>query len=133
MTARELRCTAFCRTIIILKENDRYLVPLARISMAVAETKTKSERLEARVTPEAKALFQRAADLQGRSLTDFVVESLIDAARRTVRETELADLTRRDRIAFIEALIDPAPAPNARLRRAARRHARFMGNQTLGK
>lgn len=95
--------------------------------MAVADYKTKSERLEARVTPEAKALFQRAADLQGRSLTDFVVESLIDAARRAVRETELADLTRRDRIAFIEALIGQAPAPNARLRRAARRHAQILG------
>lgn len=109
------------------KDGPSSFLTMARISMAVADYKTKSERLEARVTPEAKALFQRAADLQGRSLTDFVVESLIDAARRTVRETELADLTRRDRIAFIEALIGPASAPNARLRRAAARHAQILG------
>lgn len=95
--------------------------------MPVTDYQTKSERLEARITPETKALFQKAADLQGRSLTDFVVDSVLEAARRTVRETELADLTRRDRIAFIEALLGPAPSPNARLRNAAARHAQILG------
>ncbi len=33
----------------------------------------KPERLEARLTPEQKALLQRAADLSGRTLTEFVI------------------------------------------------------------
>jgi uncharacterized protein (DUF1778 family) len=36
--------------------------------------------LEARVSHDQKALFQRAAELQGRTLTDFGVASVNDAA-----------------------------------------------------
>jgi len=35
-----------------------------------------SARLEARISPETKALIQRAANLQGKSLTDFTVTIL---------------------------------------------------------
>ncbi len=82
----------------------------------------REERFEARVSREAKALCQRAARLQGRSLTDFVVQSAVDAAKRTIREHEFAELTLRDRMAFVESLLNP-PLPNARLRKAAQRHA----------
>jgi uncharacterized protein (DUF1778 family) len=85
----------------------------------------KVERLEARLSPGTKALFQEAATIQGRSLTDFVVDSAVEAAKRIVRQNELVELTRRDRIAFVEALLNPPP-PNDRLQRAMRRH-----NQTV--
>jgi uncharacterized protein (DUF1778 family) len=74
------------------------------------------------VSPETKALCQKAAAIQGSTLTEFVVNCAVEAARRTVREHEFVELTQRDRIAFVEALLN-APAPNARLRRAAQRHA----------
>lgn len=38
-----------------------------------AATTRKRERREARVSPEQKALFERAARLQGRSLTAFMM------------------------------------------------------------
>ncbi len=85
----------------------------------------KAKRLEARVSPEAKALCQKAADLQGRTLTDFVVHSAVEAATRTLRENEVIELSRRDRLAFVEALLD-APAPNARLQDAVRRHTQLV-------
>jgi uncharacterized protein (DUF1778 family) len=85
----------------------------------------KVERLEARLSPDTKALFQEAATIQGRSLTDFVVNSALEAAKRTVRQNEWVELSRRDRIAFVEALLNP-PLPNDRLRRAIERH-----NQTV--
>lgn len=88
--------------------------------MPVSASK-KIERLEARVSPEAKALCQRAADLQGRTLTDFVVHSAVEAANLTIRETELVEFSRRDRLAFVEALLN-ASAPNARLQQAMQRH-----------
>jgi uncharacterized protein (DUF1778 family) len=81
----------------------------------------KQDRLEARLSPDTKALFQEAAAIQGRSLTDFVVSSALEAARRTVRQNEWIELSRRDRIAFVEALLNP-PAPNDRLQKAMRRH-----------
>ena len=82
----------------------------------------RGERLEARVNRATKALFQKAAEIEGRSLTDFVVHSVMEAAKRTVQANEFMHLTQRDRIAFVEALLN-VPAPNARLRKAARRHA----------
>ncbi|NJN37905.1 MAG: DUF1778 domain-containing protein, partial [Acaryochloridaceae cyanobacterium CSU_3_4] len=35
-----------------------------------------SARLEARISQETKALVQKAADLEGRTLTDFVVATV---------------------------------------------------------
>jgi len=81
----------------------------------------RSARLEARVSAEQKALFLRAATLQGRSLTDFLVSSAQEAAAKTVRDYEMMTLTGRDREAFVSALLDP-PAPGKRLRAAARRY-----------
>ena len=72
-------------------------------------------------------LFQKAARIQGSTLTDFVVKSAVEAAKRTVREDEFVELTRRDRAAFVEALLTEA-TPSARLRKAAERHARMFAN-----
>ena len=84
-------------------------------------------RLEARLPVEVHALLKRAAQIQGRSLTDFVVSSAVVAATRTVQENEFMHLTQRDKVAFVEALLN-APSPNARLQKAAQRHAQaFAG------
>ena len=81
----------------------------------------KAERLEARITLEQKQLFQRAAALAGRSLTDFVVNTLQEAAIRTIREREQIDLSRQDQERFVETLLHP-PAPGERLRQAVHRY-----------
>ena len=85
----------------------------------------KTARLEARLTDEQKALFQHAADLTRRSLTEFVVSSAQEVAARTVREHEVLALSGRDREVFLEALLKPNP-PNKRLRRAARRYKSIL-------
>ncbi|MEX5218340.1 MAG: DUF1778 domain-containing protein [Nitrospira sp.] len=81
----------------------------------------KTARFEARITEQQKALFQRAAELTGRSLTDFVVASAQETASRTLREHEALVLSARDREAFVAALLN-APAPVPRLRKAVRRY-----------
>lgn len=85
----------------------------------------KAERLEARLTAEQKELLQRAASLQGRSLTDFVIESAQAAALRTVREYEILRLNVRDSEAFVAALLD-APEPGERLKTAYGRYKQRM-------
>lgn len=87
--------------------------------------KVRSSRLEARLTAEQKALFQHAADLAGRSLTDFVLSSAQEAALRTVREHEILSLSGSDRQVFLDTLLHP-PAPNKRLRQAAERYKRIV-------
>jgi uncharacterized protein (DUF1778 family) len=74
---------------------------------------TKRERLEARITPEQKEFLQRAADLQRRSLSDFVVDSVQRAAEEVIRTYEVITLTAPDSRAFVEALINPPPPTNA--------------------
>lgn len=93
---------------------------------ASAPKRARSERLEARISREQKALFQRAADLQGRTLTDFVVASVHDAAARTVAEQETIRLTAEESRAFAEALLKPRE-PTDRLRAAARRYLETIG------
>ena len=90
--------------------------PLAR-----SRAPAKKARLEARITADQKALFQRAAALLGRSLTDFVVGSAQEIAARTVREHEAMTLGARDRETFMAALLE-APAPGRRLSKAAKRY-----------
>jgi uncharacterized protein (DUF1778 family) len=100
-------------------------MPVAEHRPAISKARS-SARLEARVSLETKALCQKAAAIQGSTLTEFVVKCAVEAARRTVRDNEFVELTKRDRIAFVEALLN-APGPNAKLRRAAERHTQIFG------
>jgi len=86
----------------------------------------KRSRLEARISAEEKELFKRAADLQGCSLTEFVLRSAQEAARKAVREHQMMSLTARDTEVFVKALLKP-PAPGEKLKRAAERYKKFMG------
>jgi len=54
------------------------------IPARTSSERTRGERLEARITAEQKTLIQRAAELEGRSVTDYVIASVQEAARRTV-------------------------------------------------
>lgn len=81
----------------------------------------RSERLEARVSKAQKNLFLRAASLQGRSLTDFLIASAQEAAERVLRAHDVLTLGERDRKSFVEALLAPA-MPGKTLRKAAKRY-----------
>ena len=80
-------------------------------------------RLEARLPASVYALLKRAAELKGRSLSDFVVNAARDAAQRAIEDEGLIRLSAEDQARFAQALINP-PAPNAALKRALRSHAK---------
>ncbi|QLE55241.1 DUF1778 domain-containing protein [Nostoc sp. TCL26-01] len=94
-------------------------------SSKVNSERSKAERLEARVTKEQKELFQRAADIQGRTLTDFVVSSVLDIAKKVIMEHENMILTKQDQEVFVAALLNP-PEPSTKLRNAAQRYQQKM-------
>jgi uncharacterized protein (DUF1778 family) len=81
----------------------------------------RTARLEARIAPEVLEILKRAAELEGRSVSDFVVAAAQEAARRTIEETHLIRLSMQDQRAFVAAILDP-PAPNDAMRRAAAAH-----------
>ncbi len=91
------------------------------------EDRQKSERVAVRLTPAVKRALERGAEVSGRSLSDFVVDSAYRAAQRAIEDHERLHLTDRDRKVFLAAL-DKPPEPNQALRRAARHHRRLTGD-----
>jgi uncharacterized protein (DUF1778 family) len=87
---------------------------------------TKKERLEARLTSEQKELLQLAAEIEGTTLTDFVIRSAQSQARRVIAEHNQIKLTLQDSQAFVESLINP-PAPNDHMMKAAAEYKKAMG------
>ena len=91
----------------------------------------KIERLEARLSRAQKALIQHAADLSGRSLTDFILSASQEAANKVIREHEVTTLTTQDSIKFAEALLTP-PEPNKALKNAAKKHNKMLEKVVKG-
>ena len=89
------------------------------------QTTTRSTRLEARIAPDALAVLKRAAEIQGRSLSDFVVAAAQEAAQKTIAETQIIRLAVDDQRALAQALLNP-PEPNDALRRARDAHKRLV-------
>jgi uncharacterized protein (DUF1778 family) len=71
--------------------------------MAIQQT---TARLEARLPVEVHATLRRAAEIEGRTHTGFVVGAAHEAALHTIESTEIIRLASADQLRFAEALID---------------------------
>jgi len=86
----------------------------------------KTARLEARITREGLAVVRRAAEIQGRSISDFVVAAAQEAAQKTVAEVGIIHLSCEAQEKFIALLLNPRK-PNRALKKAfALRQARVV-------
>lgn len=86
---------------------------------------TRTSRIEARISPDALLVVKRAAELQGRSLSDFVVAAAQEAAQRTIEDATLIRLSVEDQTRFAELLLNP-PEPSDTLKRAKAAHGRWV-------
>jgi uncharacterized protein (DUF1778 family) len=102
------------------------------MSQSVARTrkskksKAKPFRFDARLDEDQKTLIQRAADLEGRTMTDFVLHSAEAAAERTIQERVMLILSVRETEAFVNAVLNPAE-PGPVLRAAAQAYKSSLG------
>jgi uncharacterized protein (DUF1778 family) len=78
-----------------------------------------NNRLALRVRPADKAIIMRAVALEQTDMTTFILRTALQEARSVVEEHERVKLTERDSRLVMELLENP-PAPNAKLRKAAR-------------
>jgi uncharacterized protein (DUF1778 family) len=69
----------------------------------------RSARVEARIAPEALAVVRRAAELQGRSISDFLVAAALKDAHKTIEDTQIIRLSVDDQHRFAEMLLNPPP------------------------
>ena len=90
------------------------------------EKEITTARLEARLPADIHALLKRAAEVQGRSLTDFVVTAAREAAIRAIEEVEILRLSAADQRIIAEAILNP-PEPSPALRRAFQRRKELFG------
>ena len=82
-------------------------------------------RLEARISLDLHSMLKRASELQGRTMTDFVVSAVQDAAQHAIEQAEIIRLSRADQESFAQALLSP-PIPAAALDRAFTRRGRLL-------
>ncbi len=85
----------------------------------------RSSRIEARIAPDTLAVVKRAAEIEGRSVSDFVVAAAQEAAYRTIEETHLIRLSVEEQQRFVELLLDP-PAIAPAMERARQAHDRLI-------
>ena len=85
----------------------------------------RSARIEARISPEMLTVVKRAAEIQGRSVSEFVVSAAHEAAQKTIEGTEVIRLSPEDSRRFAELILNPPPLTPA-MRRAKRAYERLV-------
>jgi len=85
----------------------------------------RSARIEARIAPDALAVVKRAAELQGRSVSDLIVAAAQEAVHRTIEETNNIRLSIEDQQRFVDLLLNP-PRLSPALERARKAHSRLI-------
>lgn len=86
-------------------------------------TSTPDTRLDVRLPEDNKKLIEQAAGVLGQTVSAFTLATLVREAQNVLERFGALRLSDRDREVFLAAL-DKPPSPNARLRRAARQHAK---------
>ena len=81
--------------------------------------------LEARICKESHVLLKRAAEIQGRTLTDFVVSTAQEAAWRVIEEPDVFILSLEEEAQFADALLN-SPKPSEPLKRAFAHHKNLI-------
>jgi uncharacterized protein (DUF1778 family) len=94
--------------------------------MVVAAEKERLERLEARLPKHVKDQIEHAAALEGRSITDFVVQAALQAAQASIERHELITLRGEHANVFAEAILNPRP-PGTELLDAVKRYRTLTG------
>ena len=83
----------------------------------------RTERINLRLSGTAKQRIERAASVEGKTVSAFIVASALEYADKTIDRHETMSLAREDAIRFFHALDNPPP-PNDRLRAALDEHGR---------
>ncbi|MGF6641692.1 DUF1778 domain-containing protein [Paraburkholderia sp. BL27I4N3] len=85
-------------------------------------------RFEARIESDLHAAIRRAAEIQGRTMTDFVVSAAREAAQRAIADAEVIRLSLADSQRFADAILSP-PQPVNALQRAIASHDQLLRNK----
>lgn len=81
--------------------------------------------MECRMTADTQELLRAAAQMSGRSVTDFVVAAATAAAHELIEKTTAIRLHLADQQRFADAILSPAEPTDALVRAFQRRQQRL--------
>jgi uncharacterized protein (DUF1778 family) len=94
----------------------------------IMPTAISTARLEARISTELHAMLKRAAEIQGRTMTDFIVSAVQNAAQQAIEQAGIIRLSLADQECFAQALLSP-PKPAPALKRAFARRKKLLSTE----
>ncbi|MGO8858751.1 MAG: DUF1778 domain-containing protein [Steroidobacteraceae bacterium] len=79
-----------------------------------SSVKRREDRLEVRLTPKAKSMLKRAASVERKTVSAFILDKGLEAAAETLADRREFRLNAKQYDAFVAALDSP-PKPRPRL------------------
>lgn len=89
----------------------------------------KTARIEARLTPEQKELIERAAAYEGQKVSEFILRSTSEAAKRVIEEHEVIRLNGEQSRTLVNVLLNP-PKPNKAMKKAFKEYQQTKSSQS---
>ena len=87
----------------------------------ILSTTPTTARLEARISADLHANIKLVADMQNRSMTDFIVSAMQEAVQQVIEQRDVIKLSLEDQTRFANAILSP-PAISPALNRAFAKH-----------
>lgn len=88
-------------------------------------TASATVRLQSRISPDLHALLKRAAELQGRTVSEFVASAVQDAAQQAIEQADVVQLSLADQVCLAQALLS-SPEPSPAMKRAFTRRSKLL-------
>ena len=85
-----------------------------------------TSRLEVRIPPDFHETLKRVAQMQGRTMSDFVIAAAIEAVNKAITEEKVMRYSMEAQEDFVNAFLNP-PEPNEALKRSFARHKKLIG------
>ena len=82
-------------------------------------------RVTARISMSVQEILQRAAELSGATLNQFMVQAALKEAKKVIEDERVIVLSESD-ANQVFSLIENPPAPNAKLKAAMKKHKVFF-------
>lgn len=92
------------------------------------KSRKSSARLDVRLRPDKKALIEEAATLSGKTVSEYVVSTLLQQSAEILERHRHIRLSDRDRDQFL-ALLDASDEPSAALTGAVRKYTQVVGTK----
>lgn len=88
-------------------------------------TTSTTARLDTTISAELHTMLERAAEIEGRSISDFVIATMQAVAQQTIANAGVIQLSKAGQATFVNALLQPPP-PSAAFERGLARHEKLL-------